>query len=104
MPGMLRDSSQEFATTLWITCSCSKYTTKPGYSQREMGGLPTAGVFETGAPNFVDTWSMVIPRAGVATSDSLTAMPFSTAIGAALADPFAQNPESPAATTASTIK
>src|ERR1700674_3267156 len=49
--GMLRDSSQEFATTLWITWSFSKYTTKPEYSQREMGGLPTGGVFETGAPN-----------------------------------------------------
>ena len=31
-----------------------------------MGGLPTAGTLVTGAPNLLATWSMVIPRDGVA--------------------------------------
>src|ERR1700722_5146169 len=62
---------------------------KPGYSQREIGGLPTAGTLVTGAPNFVATWSMVMPRVGVATSDSLTAMPLSTAMVSAPARPLA---------------
>src|ERR1700691_1338725 len=62
----------------------------PGYSQREIGGLPTAGIFVTGAPNFAVTWSMVMPRAGIATSDCLTAMPLSTATVAAFARPPAR--------------
>src|ERR1700680_4594709 len=60
---------------------------KPGYSQREIGGLPTAGTLVTGVPNLVATWSIVMPRAGVATSDSLTAMPLSTAMVSAPARP-----------------
>src|SRR6266478_2814083 len=70
-----------------MTWSASKYTTKPGYSQREIGGLPTAGTLVTGAPNLVATWSMVMPRVGVTTSDSLTAMPLSTAMVSAAARP-----------------
>src|ERR1700686_1880521 len=72
-----------------MTWSASKYTTKPGYSQREIGGLPTAGILVTGAPNLVATWSMVMPRVGVTTSDSLTAMPLSTAMVPAPARPLA---------------
>src|ERR1700675_5070458 len=70
-----------------MTWSASKYTTKPGYSQREIGGLPTAGTLVTGVPNLVATWSIVMPRAGVATSDSLTAMPLSIAMVSAPATP-----------------
>src|SRR6266852_1534799 len=70
-----------------MTRSASKYTTKPEYSQREIGGLPTAGTLVTGAPNLVATWSMVMPRVGVTTSDSLTAMPLSTAMVSAPARP-----------------
>src|SRR6202034_3948072 len=72
-----------------MTWSDSKYTMKPGYSQREIGGLPTAGTLVTGAPNLVATWSMVMPRAGVGTSDSLMAMPLSTAMVSAPARPLA---------------
>src|SRR6201999_4369549 len=75
--------------TLWMTCSCSKYTTNPGYSQREIGGLPTAGTLVAGAPNFPETSSMVMPRLGVETSDCLTAMPLSTAMVSAPARPLA---------------
>src|ERR1700722_4442382 len=73
--------------TLSITKLDSKYTTKPGYSQREIGGLPTAASLVTGAPNLAATWLMVIPRFGVATSESFTAMPLSTATVAAPARP-----------------
>src|SRR6266404_1329470 len=72
-----------------MTCSCSKYTMNPGYSQREMGGLPTAGTLVAGAPNLPATWSMVMPRVGVATSDCLTAMPLSMAMVSAPARPLA---------------
>src|SRR5882762_7150403 len=72
-----------------MTWSASKYTTKPGYSQRDIGGLPTAGTLVTGVPNLVATWSMVMPRVGVTTSDSLTAMPLSTAMVSAPARPLA---------------
>src|ERR1700679_1975165 len=72
-----------------MTWSASKYTTKPGYSQREIGGLPTAGTLVTGSPNLAATWPILIPRLGVATSDSFTAMPFSTATVAAPARPAA---------------
>src|ERR1700691_3478728 len=70
-----------------MTWSASKYTMNPGYSQREIGGLPTAGTLVTGVPNLVATWSIVMPRVGVATSVSLTAMPLSTAIVSAPATP-----------------
>src|SRR5882724_6988957 len=72
-----------------MTCSCSKYTTNPGYSQREIGGLPTAGTLVAGAPNLPETWSMVMPRVGVGTSDCLTAMPLSMAMVSAPARPLA---------------
>src|SRR3979490_2397990 len=72
-----------------MTWSCSKYTMKPGYSQREIGGVPTAGTFLPGAPTLPAAWSMVMPRAGVATSDCLTAMPLSTAMVSAPARPLA---------------
>ena len=42
-------------TTAWITWSRSKYTTKPEYSQREMGGVPTAATLLTGSPNLLAT-------------------------------------------------
>ena len=38
--------------TAWITWSYSKKTTKSGYSQRVIGGLPTAASFAAGAPHF----------------------------------------------------
>src|ERR1700727_1817457 len=72
-----------------MTCSCSKYTTNPGYSQREIGGCPTAGTLVAGAPNLPATWSMVMPRVGVGTSDCLTAIPLSTAMVSAPARPLA---------------
>src|ERR1700730_2382358 len=72
-----------------MTWSASKYTTKPGYSQREIGGLPMAGTLVTGVPNLVDTWSMVMPRRRVTTSDCVTAMPLSTAMVSAPARPVA---------------
>src|ERR1700690_3382350 len=72
-----------------MTCSCSKYTMNPGYSQREIGGVPTAGTLLAGAPNLFATWSIDIPRVGVGTSDGLTAMPLSTAMVSAPARPLA---------------
>src|ERR1700676_4411262 len=72
-----------------MTWSASKYTTKPGYSQREIGGFPAGGTLGTGAPKLVATWSMVMPRVGVTTSDSLTAIPLSTAMVSAPARPLA---------------
>src|SRR3984957_5485104 len=72
-----------------MTCSCSKYTMNPGYSQREIGGVPTAGTLLAGAPNLPATWSMVMPRLGGALSEGLTAMPLSTAMVSAPARPLA---------------
>src|SRR5579883_2324647 len=48
---------------------------KPAYSQRLIGGCPTGATLLMGAPNWLATWSLVMPRCGVATSALLTAMP-----------------------------
>jgi hypothetical protein len=49
---------------------CSKYTTKPGYSQRVIGGCavvapPTAGARRVGAPYFASTLSIDMPLDGL---------------------------------------
>src|SRR5262245_36337310 len=47
-----------------MTRSCSKYTVKVGYSQRLIGGSPTAGTRFDGAPYWASTLSMVRPLPG----------------------------------------
>ena len=89
-------------TTAWITWSRSKYTTKPEYSQREMGGVPTAATLLSGSPNLPATCAMVIPRAGAATPASRTAMPSSDATMSARQ--IGAKPTTPAARTALTVK
>ena len=58
--------------TVCNTLSFSKNTAKPEYSQRVMAGVPTEGTSCRGAPNFVFTPSIVLPRVGTATTDGDT--------------------------------
>src|SRR6185436_17195356 len=62
---------QPVVMTVWMTWLFSKNTTKPGYSQRVMGGCcaeapPTGATRLVGAPYFASTESIDMPLAGVA--------------------------------------